>query len=208
MKKIFYLLILSIFSSMFVSCQKEDEGNNNVRPEDVVDPDHVKVNDKYGISVICPVDTWTNNYLDATVLGDSASVVTLALRKDSIVNAETGKVSYPTSIYLLRFLYQPTSEEDAVDFIVQYRKKVFENLLTVDYSSVPEYTGTMVNGYPCYYLQATLGGSRSTHTGKRDLYMFYNNGVIYGAMVSVLDDLSSANAYEECTDIIKTIKLK
>ena len=208
MKKIFYLLILSIFSSMFVSCQKEEEGNNNVRPEDVADPDHVKVNDKYGISVICPVDAWTNNYLDATVLGDSASVVTLALRKDSIVNAETGKVSYPTSIYLLRFLYQPTSEEDAVDFIVQYRKKVFENLLTVDYSSVPEYTGTMVNGYPCYYLQAPLGGSRSTHTGKRDLYMFYNNGVIYGAMVSVLDDLSSANAYEECTDIIKTIKLK
>ena len=30
MKKIFYLLILSIFTSMFVSCQKEEEGNNNV----------------------------------------------------------------------------------------------------------------------------------------------------------------------------------
>ena len=158
--------------------------------------------------MICPVDEWTNNYLDATVLGDSASVVTLALKKDSVVNAETGQVSYPTSIYLLRFLYQPTSEEDATNFIIQYRKKVFENLLTVDYSSVPEYTSSVVNGYPCFYLQAILGGSRSRHTGKRDLYMFYHNGVIYGAMVSVLDDISSATAYEECNDIIKTIKLK
>lgn len=212
MKKVFYLLFISILSSMFFSCKEDDDnGTLNGDPQNVIDPDHVSVDDKYGISAICPKGEWTNNYQDTMELSDgyrdlSSSTVTLGLLLDAVtINDVT---SYPSCIYLMKFLYKPTSEEDAIDFINNYRQKAFVNVLTLDYTEVPELTITTVHGYKCYYMQAVMGGDRASYTGKRDLYMFYYNGTVYAAIITVLDDLSSPAAYEKCVSIINTINLK
>ena len=57
-------LFLALASTLLFSCKKEDDNTLNGRPEDILDKEHVVLNDMYGITAIFPVDQWTNTYMD------------------------------------------------------------------------------------------------------------------------------------------------
>jgi len=211
MKRLYLLLGVSILLAVFYSCKKDDDGTYDVRPEDIVDENHVKVNDVYGITVVCPKGEWTNNYQDtlktaARYAEFIHSNIALSLIEDTArINQE---IAYPTFVNLMRFYYRPISNDDAVDFMIRYRTTAYEDLLTADFSDVTEMRDTTINGYAGKYFKATIGGSRSSYTGNRDVYLFYYNGTAYGVVVNVLDEFASEQSYAKCNEIVSTLSLK
>ena len=209
-----FLLVGTVCISLFfASCKKDDEDETYYgAPDEIIDEDHVSVDDRYGITAICGKGEWTNSYVDtmpeksrdyyADYLYNS---ITLGLYKDSFMITE-GVVSYPSQLVLMRFLKNPIAEEDADAFKKGFKETAYDNLITAYYESVDDMRDTTINGYPASYFSAYKGYNQSA--GLTEVYMMYYNGTMYAATINLVIGHSDEDSYNKCMEVLNTVKLK
>lgn len=201
-------------SLLFASCKKDDGGDTKEGlPGQIIDEDHVQVNDIYGITVICPKNAWTNSYRD-TMPETSRdyykdylyNAVVLGSYADSLTGSQG--TLYPTQLALARFISKPANDAEADAFKAGYKKTCFDELVGTGayYEQVSELSDTTLNGYKASYFYAIKGYNQSP--GMTEVYLMYYNGRMYGALINIVYGKSDEDAYDKCVDVLNTIKLK
>lgn len=199
----YLLLIIPIF--FLNSCKEEDtlEGD----PQDVIDENHVLLNDKYGITAVFPKGEWSNSYIDTLPQSDfykdyRYSAVYTGYYNDTLMKGETP--IYPTGIYFMRFheKVEPT-EFDA--FAQEFRSYVYEQFLEAYYKEVSSISDTLIGAYPA--LKFTADRGIKVGDGYEEVLLFYHNSTTYGVTI-ITSDENYEESYPICQDIVSTIKLK
>lgn len=206
---LFFCFCLSALS--LTSCSEEpgEEGRDyEGRPEDIVDDDHVKVENRYGIIAICEKGTWGNQYCDTMPEASRDyykdylyNQVALSYKPDTLM----GGVSSATAVYLMRFFKQTDSVEVAMKFMEDYRDDVFCAFEGLYYSEITPLESTKLNGYDAYRFTVKMSEDL-VKDGVQEYYLMYHKKRIYCAGYSISAS-SSENAKEICEEVLNTVKL-
>lgn len=206
-----FLFVLLSFSLVFASCKEDDEKEvHNVPPEDIIDENHVKIDNRYGITAICEKGEWTNEYVDTMPAANRDyykdvlfSSVTLALKADSLRIGN--QLGYMSSVILTRFLYSPTSDEDAERFMDLYKETSFEAMEGYYYDEISDFELTKLNGYEAKHFSVVMNPTNAV-AGKQEFFLMYHNGRVYSAGLSVSDGYEES--YDKCMSVLNTVQLK
>ncbi|MBR3519284.1 MAG: hypothetical protein IKN77_04105 [Paludibacteraceae bacterium] len=206
-------LFLALASTLLFSCKKEDDNTLNGRPEDILDKEHVVLNDMYGITAIFPVDQWTNTYMDTMPTnpdryfdGYRYNVICASLLSDNNPS-ESGEPRYATTIYFMRFHETMESKEAANSYIQSYKKKMYDDLKNIYYTEVSEPTDTILGkeNYTATHFTARRGND--VKEGTEDVYLIYKSPRLYGITIKLDDDMREASL-SKCMDILPTVSIK
>ncbi len=211
-----HILLLALSCTLFFSCKKDDEDDEtlNEKPEEIIDKDHVVLNDRYGITATFPIDQWTNTYMD-TMPADKNSyfdgfrynAICASLLCDNMSEEGDTIPRYATSIYFMRFHDSIPGQTACDEFIKTYKKKMYDDLKGVYYEQVTEITDTIIgkSAYETKHFVATRG--YSLKPGMEDVYLIYQNQRLYGVNIKIDKDLEE-ESLKKCTDILETISIK
>lgn len=202
-------LFLAFACTLLFSCKKEDDDNiqGNVRPEDVVDEDHVALTGLYGIHAIFPAEGWTNSYLDTfpEVMHEyydkyRSNAVFAARVEDKI-----GDLGYDSEMYIMRFYMPVESQEKAKEVAKDYRSHMYGAFEGLYYSNISTIETTHVGKkeYEASYFEAQR--TESLGESVEHVYIIYNNKTLYGVNILLAKD--KEEDLDEFLEILKTLEL-
>lgn len=198
------LLLIPIF--FHYSC-KDEEGTLEGDPQDIIDENHVLLDDRYGITAVFPKGEWSNSYLDTLPQSDfyknyQYSAIYTGLYSDTIMKDDAPL--YPTGMYFMRF-HKKIDPSEFDDFAKEYKEYVYNQMLEAYYNEVSAISDTTIGGYSGVKFVADRG--INVGDGYEEVVLFYHNSRTYGVTI-ITSDEKFDDSYPKCQDIVSTIKLK
>lgn len=176
-------------------------------PQDIVDENHVLLNDRYGITAVFPKGEWSNSYIDTMPEADfykdyRYNAVYTGLYSDTV--SKDNKPFYPTGIYFMRF-HEKIDPSQFEQFASEYKSFVYDQFLEAYYHSVSPISDTIIGEYSALKFVADRG--INVGEGYEEVLLFYHNSTTYGVTI-ITSDEKFEESYPKCQDIVSTIKLK
>lgn len=214
-----HILLLALSCTLFFSCKKDDddEETKNEKPEELVDKDHVALNDRYGITAVFPIDQWTNSYMDTMPEsknkyfdGFRYNAICASLLCDNEAKEGDSASYFATSIYFMRF-HDTIPDQEACDkFIMEYKKRMYDdyaNVFNMYYEKISDISDTIIGkgNYKAQHFVATRG--RGIEPGKEYIYLIYQGQRLYGIDIKI-EDAKAEESTQKCMDILPTITIK
>ncbi|MCR5496461.1 MAG: hypothetical protein K6F48_01315 [Paludibacteraceae bacterium] len=208
------ILFLALASTLFFSCRKNDDDETfNGRPENIIDKEHVVLNDMYGITAIFPIDQWTNTYLDTMPTNPSSyfdgfryNAICASLLSDN-QQEEGGTPLYATTIYFMRFHEKLDNKEAADEYINTFKKKMYNDFIGYCYTEIIDKADTTLGkgNYTATHYIARRG--IEFKEGMEDIYLIYKSPRLYGILIKIDDDMRESSL-SKCMDILPTVSIK
>ena len=206
------ILFLALASTLFFSCRKNDDTNDG-RPEELIDKEHVVLNDMYGITAVFPVDQWTNTYMDTMPTDKNSyfdgyryNAICASLLSD---NQQEGDEAprYATTIYFMRFHQTLDDKEAADNFIKSFKKRMYDELKNYYYTEITEHADTTIGkgSYTATHFSARRGNE--VKEGSEDVYLIYKSPRLYGIIIKIDDEMKEASE-KKCQEILPTVSIK
>jgi len=209
------ILFLALTSVLLFSCKKDDDDETlNGKPENLVDKEHVALNDKYGITAIFPVDQWTNTYMDTMPTNPDKyfdeiryNAILASYLNDNAQTEEGGEPKYLTTIYFMRFHNTFDDQASCDEFIKKYKELCYDNVMGAFYTDITQKADTTIGkgNYKATHYVAKRG--LNVTDGIEDIYFMYKKPRLYGVLIKI-DDERIESSFQKCLDILPTISIK